>query len=144
MRKHGTTTESARPLKGYALKEANRKAGTHVPFEFKDRPALLADPPPRKQSVPAVAPQVPSTQPAPAEWTGVVRAKVTVPAMDKGFLFLKTEDGLTIYMGANVLQRSYKGDDIRRGFIIECEIRPHHNGKGPQGVRVLSVTPPST
>lgn len=71
--------------------------------------------------------------------TRTVRTTVAWTAFQKGFLFLKTDDGQKVFLGLNLLQRSYNGEGVQVGDVINCEIEPHPNGKGPRVKRIISV-----
>lgn len=129
MQKRKERTGETHPPSKYAQKLADEATGKREPFEFGSGRISLA----REK---AAASAVSTT-------SGKVRATVTHVHEPVGCAFLETEGGESVFVGFNILQRSAKTQNVRKGLVVECEIAPHPNGKGLRVTRIFSVTPPA-
>ena len=141
------------PPPGPTKYEAKRLAverGERAPFEFKERtpPSLnhLSQPEPQP------LPEIQVKQPGPVlvteasdavlpEQIGKIEGRIVKIVVDAGCLFLKTSTGVDIFVGLNKF-RCHTRVDPRCGMIVECEVAPHPNGKGPYAVKILSASEP--
>lgn len=125
----------ARPVSRYKQKEQQRATGAREPFEFQEHPRRSSDPAPE------------TTHPV---WSVAGQSRQVVKAIARRsagpsakFILLKTELIPRIYLGLNVLQRTHSRDDVRKGFVIECEIGPPIQGtQDPRVTHIFSISPP--
>lgn len=133
-----STTQNVvgRPMSKYARKVVERRDGIRPLFEFVDGPTIT-------QVVGlSSGPETLSTENLVDEnYEPLVNATIT--KWCGGCFFLRTEEGMSLYMGLNILQRTTLNHQVSIGSVLRCRIDNHPNGKGPRVTQIIAIIPTS-